>query len=75
VSDEAKTIRGLAAIKAWRIETKRKYGFTAEPLALAERDGKMVMTAKGSGSFPGGPIDFDHIFEVQGDRIVSLEIR
>jgi hypothetical protein len=43
--------------------------------ANAERDGKMVMTAKVSGSFPGGPIDFDHIFEVQGDRIVSLEIR
>lgn len=75
VSDEAKTIRGLAAIKAWRIETKRKYSFTAEPLALAERDGKIVVTAKVSGSFPGSPISLDHIFEVQGDKIVSLEIR
>jgi hypothetical protein len=40
VSDEAKTIRGLAAIKAWRIETKRKYGFTAEPLALPSATGR-----------------------------------
>ncbi len=74
VRDEARTLEGLAAIKAWRVETKRKYNFTAEPLAIVERDGKIVVTAKVSGSFPGSPIDLDHIFEVQGDRIVSLEI-
>lgn len=74
VRDEARTIEGLAAIKAWRIETKSKYNFTAEPLALAERDGKIVVTAKVSGSFPGSPINLDHTFELHGGRIVSLKI-
>ena len=74
VRDEAKTIEGLAAIKAWRIETGKKYNHTAEPVALSERDGKVVVTAKVSGNFPGSPINLDHAFEVEGDRIVSLEI-
>ena len=74
VHDEAKTFEGLAAIRAWRIETKTKYSFTAEPLAIAERDAKIVVTAKVSGNFPGSPITLDHIFEVQDGRIVSLEI-
>jgi hypothetical protein len=46
VRDEAKTITGLVAIKAWRSETKKKYRFTAEPVAIADRDGKVVVTAK-----------------------------
>jgi hypothetical protein len=74
VADEAKTIEGLAAIKAWRIETKRKYGFTAEPMAVAHRDGKVVVTAKVSGNFPGSPINLDHTFEVRDGRIASLQI-
>lgn len=74
VRDEAKTTEGLAAIKAWRIETKRKYSFTAEPLAIADRDGKIVVTAKVSGNFPGSPINLDHTFTLQGDKIVALEI-
>ncbi|MET0192010.1 MAG: nuclear transport factor 2 family protein [Hyphomicrobiaceae bacterium] len=74
VRDEAKTITGLVAIKAWRSETKKKYRFTAEPVAIADRDGKVVVTAKVSGNFPGSPINLDHTFDVQGDRIVSLKI-
>jgi len=74
VRDEAKTIEGLAAIKAWRVETKRKYSFTAEPLAIAHRDGKVVVTAKVSGNFPGSPINLDSAFALKGDRIVLLEI-
>jgi hypothetical protein len=74
VRDEARTIEGLAAIKAWRIETKRKYSFTAEPLAIAHRDGRIVVTAKVSGNFPGSPINLDHTFDVRDGRIVSLQI-
>ena len=74
VRDERKTIEGLAAIKAWRIDTKRKYSFTAEPLAIAHRDGRIVVTARVSGNFPGSPINLDHTFSLRGDRIVALEI-
>jgi hypothetical protein len=75
VRDESRTIQGLDAIKAWRAETGRKYAHTVEPLAVSTREGKTVVTGKVSGNFPGSPINLDHIFELDGDRIVALEIR
>jgi SnoaL-like domain len=74
VRDESKTIEGIEAIKTWRIETGKKYGHTIEPLAISERDGKVVVTGKVSGNFPGSPINLDHAFELKDDRIVSLKI-
>ena len=52
VRDEHKTIRGLEAIKAWRVETGRKYGHTVQPVAVSERDGA-VMTAQAQFGGPG----------------------
>ena len=75
VRDEGKTIEGLAAIRAWRIETGKKYNHTVEPLAISGRDGKIIVTGKVSGNFPGSPVNLDHVFELEGDRIVALEIR
>jgi hypothetical protein len=75
VRDEGKTIQGSAAIKAWRVETGEKYQHSVEPLSVVTRDGKVVVTARVSGKFPGSPIILDHIFEMQGDKITSLEIR
>jgi hypothetical protein len=75
VRDEGRTIKGIAAIKAWRIETAEKYRHTVEPSAVSRRDGKVVVTGRVSGNFPGSPITLDHIFEIDGGKIVSLEIR
>lgn len=75
VRDEGKTIKGPAAIKAWRTETHHKYHHTVEPLAMSERDGKVVVTGKVAGDFPGSPLNLDHIFQLDADRIVSLEIQ
>jgi hypothetical protein len=75
VHDEGKIITGIAAIKAWRIETGRKYHHTVEPLAVSTRDGRVVVTGKVSGDFPGSPINMEHIFQIEDGRIVSLEIR
>jgi hypothetical protein len=75
VRDEGKTITGVAAIKARRVETSRKYHHTVEPLAVSARDGRVVVTGKVSGDFPGSPINLEHIFEIEDGRIVSLEIR
>jgi hypothetical protein len=75
VRDESQTIKGIAAIKAWRIETGKKYNHTIEPLAIAERDGNVIVTGKVTGNFPGSPINLDHVFQLENDRIVSLEIR
>jgi SnoaL-like domain len=75
VQDEGRTIKGIAEIKAWRLETGEKYHHSVEPLAVSTRDGKVVVTARVSGNFPGSPITLDHIFEIEGAKIVSLEIR
>ena len=75
VHDEGKTITGVAAIKAWRVETGGKYHHTVEPLSVSTRDGKVVVTGKVSGNFPGSPIDLEHIFGIEGGRIAFLAIR
>jgi hypothetical protein len=74
VHDEGKTIQGLAAIKQWKAETKKKYQHTIEPLAVAQQDGKTVVTNRLMGNFPGSPIELDFVFTLDGDKIVSLEI-
>jgi hypothetical protein len=75
VRDEGRNIKGIAEIKAWRVETGEKYHHSVEPLAVSAQDGKVVVTGRVSGNFPGSPIMLDHIFEIKGGKIVSLEIR
>jgi hypothetical protein len=75
VRDEGKTIEGIVAIKAWRVEANEKYHHSVEPLAVLTRDGKVVVTGRVSGNFPNSPITLNHIFEIEGGKIASLEIR
>ena len=75
VQDEGRTITGLAAIEQWKRETKQKYHHSVEPLACAQEYGKVVIKARLTGQFPGSPVDVRFIFGLEGDRIVSLEIR
>jgi hypothetical protein len=75
VRDEGQTIEGLAAIKRWKAETKKKYQHTVEPFACAQKDGKTIVTNRLTGNFPGSPIDLQSIFGLDGDKIASLEIR
>jgi hypothetical protein len=75
VRDEGRTIKGIAEIMAWRVETGDKYHHSVEPLAVSTRQGKVVVTGRVSGNFPRSPITLDHIFEIEGGKIVSLEIR
>ncbi len=75
VRDEGQTVAGLDAIKHWKAETKRKYQHTIEPLASVQRDGKTIVTNRLTGNFPGSPIDLQFSFEIDDDKITSLEIR
>ena len=74
VRDEGRTIRGLPAIKGWKAETKKKYQHTLEPLASVERDGKIDVTVRVTGNFPGSPIDLQFVFSLEGGKISVLEI-
>ena len=74
VRDEGKTIEGLAAIKNWMVETKRKYQHTIEPLTSTQKDGKTIVTNRLTGNFPGSPIELEFVFTLDRDKITALEI-
>src|ERR1700732_1526814 len=69
VRDENQTIEGLAAIKKWKAETKKKYQHTVEPLASAQKDGKTIVTNRLTGNFPGRPIELEFVFTLDRDKI------
>jgi hypothetical protein len=75
VRDEGRTFEGLAAITAWRTETKKQYRYTVEPVEAVQRDGQTVVTARASGDFPGSPVTLTFIFRLERAQITSLEIR
>jgi hypothetical protein len=75
VRDEGQTIEGLAAIKQWKAETRKKYQQTIEPLASVQMDGKIIVTNRLAGNFPGSPIELEFVFTIDGDKVTSLEIR
>jgi len=74
VRDEGRTIEGLAAIKQWKAETKKKYQHTVEPLASVQKDDKTIVTNRLTGNFPGSPIELEFVFTLDGNKIASLEI-
>jgi len=74
VRDEGRTHKGLAAIKEWKAETKKKYNHTVFPLQVAERDAKTVLKARLAGNFPGSPVTLEFSFVLQGGKIASLQI-
>src|ERR1700730_15571338 len=75
VRDENRTIQGLGAIKEWKAETKKKYQHTIEPLAVAQQDGKIIVTNRLTRTFPGSPVELEFVFTLESDKIMSLEIR
>ena len=74
VKDEGQTYRGRAAIKQWKADASAKYQYTSEPLACAQKEGKVVVTSRLTGNFPGSPVNLRFCFGLEGDKIASLEI-
>jgi len=74
VKDEGQTYNGRAAIKEWKARASEKYQYTSEPLALHHEDRKVVVTSRLTGNFPGSPVNLRFFFELDGEKIKSLEI-
>ena len=74
VKDEGHTYNGRAAINKWKRDASTKYEYTSEPLACEQKDGKTVITSRLTGNFPGSPVNLRYFFELEGDKIASLEI-
>src|SRR5688572_13833913 len=74
VQDEGHTYRGRAAIRQWKSDASKKYQYTSEPFACEQKDGKFVVTSRLTGNFPGSPVTLRFLFELEGEKIASLEI-
>lgn len=74
VKDEGRIYTGRAAIKQWKENSTTKYQYTSEPFKSKDKGGKTVITSHLVGNFPGSPIDLQYFFELEGDKIASLEI-
>lgn len=74
VKDEGHVYNGRAAIKKWKQDVSTKYTYTCEPLACDEQGGKVIVTCRLTGNFPGSPVDLRFIFEFESEKIASLEV-
>lgn len=74
VKDEGRTFKGRAAIKQWKADVSAKYQYISEPFACERQHGKVVVTSRLTGNFPGSPVNLRHLFELKGEEIESLEI-
>jgi outer membrane protein assembly factor BamB len=75
VIDESRQWIGRPAIKRWKQSTTARYRYTSQPIASDTKDGKIVVTSRLTGNFPGSPVDLRYVFELEGDKICSLEIK
>src|SRR5882672_10630897 len=62
VKDEGHTYTGRAAIEKWKEEASAKYEYTSEPVSCDQKDGKVVVTSRLTGNFPGSPINLRFFF-------------
>jgi hypothetical protein len=74
VRDEGRVVRGLDAIKAWRLASRAKYRYRVEPLSTSCEGATATVLARVTGSFPGSPVELTYSFGLVGDKIASLEI-
>jgi len=74
VKDEGQIYHSRSEIRQWKESTSEKYQYTSEPFACENRGGKTIVTSHLSGDFPGSPVDLRYFFQLEGDKIASLEI-
>ena len=75
VRDEGKDLVGRDAIRAWKDRAQAKYRPTYVVTGLDAADGRTVVTAEVSGTFPGSPVALHHHFTLADGAIAALEIR
>ena len=74
VHDEGGTFTGAVAIERWNAAAKAKYHHSVTPITSTVRDGATIVVGRVTGDFPGSPIELNHIFRLDGDKIASLDI-
>ena len=75
VVDEGKTWSGASGIRQWREQAASVYQYTTKLLGVESVDeNEFAAKALLEGNFPGGRVELDYRFTLEGDRIRRLEI-
>ena len=75
VVDEGQTWRGTSEIRTWCDNVAFKFQYIAEVLGVeTDGDGDYVARTRLEGNFPGGTVDLNVRFDVEGGQIRRLEI-
>jgi hypothetical protein len=74
VIDERREHQGRQAIVRWKTEATAQYHYTSEPLTVDVSGAHVAVIARITGQFTGSPIDLQHRFTLEGDKIARLEI-
>lgn len=73
VVDEGRTYSGREAIQQWKADSSAKYSYTSEPVAIANDQGRTVVTSHLAGDFAGSPLDLRYFFVLKSGKIAELE--
>ncbi|MFF7468489.1 nuclear transport factor 2 family protein [Streptomyces sp. NPDC008092] len=75
VTDEGRTHTGIPSITEWMANAASEFTYTTTPVS-AERTGtdRFTLTQHLEGDFPGGSVDLDYRFTLDGTLISSLVI-
>jgi ketosteroid isomerase-like protein len=74
VNDEGHDYHGRNEIRAWKEETRAKYQYDLQPIDASINGDIVTVVARLTGNFPGSPVDVDHTFTLEDDKIASLII-
>jgi hypothetical protein len=74
VHDEGQDHRGLDAIRDWKLAVQSKFEYECEPLAASVEGATVLVLVRLTGNFPGSPVELDHQFTLDGDKISTLTI-
>ena len=75
VVDEGRSWDGATQIRSWREGVAAAYEYTTELTSVDHTStGRYVAHVRLEGNFPGGIVDLEYEFTVDGDRISRLEI-
>ncbi|WP_159079941.1 nuclear transport factor 2 family protein [Methyloceanibacter sp. wino2] len=73
VTDERRTYRGRDEILLWR-ENVGAINFQQDVISLSQSEDTAVVTCRVWGDFPGSPVELEHAFRVEGEKIAALVI-
>ena len=75
VHDEGRDYRGRDSIRQWKQEVDTKYRYVLQTVNAQRHGDSVTVRARLTGTFPGSPVELDHVFKLSNDKIASLEIR